>query len=127
MAVPIGDPTLLDQILVNLLDNAVTYRRPEVPLRITVSAVREGTTVALEVTDNGIGIAPEYQARILEPFVRLHTAEEYPGTGIGLATVRKAARLMGTDVMVSSALGVGSTFTIKLPASPGAPPAEAAP
>ncbi|MDP2350372.1 MAG: ATP-binding protein, partial [Chloroflexota bacterium] len=127
MAVPIGDPTLLEQILVNLLDNAVTYRRPEVPLRVTVSAVRTGNRVTLEVTDNGIGIAPEYQARILEPFVRLHTAEEYPGTGIGLATVRKAASLMGTDVTLSSAVGVGSTFSIVLPAAPPAPPAQASP
>lgn len=124
LAVPVGDPTLLEQILVNLLDNAVVYRRPEVPLRITVSAVREGRTVTLEVADNGIGIAPEYQARILEPFVRLHAVEEYPGTGIGLATVRKAAQLMGADVTVSSTVGVGSTFTITLPA---APPAQARP
>lgn len=124
LAVPLGDSTLLEQILANLLDNAVTYRRPEVPLRVTVSAVRAGRTVALEVTDNGIGIAPEHLGRILEPFVRLHTAEEYPGTGIGLATVHKAARLMGADVTVSSTVGVGSTFTITLPT---APPLQATP
>jgi signal transduction histidine kinase len=73
--------------------------------------------VRLEVADNGIGIAPEHQEQIFEPFVRLHSSEEYPGTGIGLATVRKAARRMGSEVTVSSVPGEGSTFALELPAA----------
>ena len=117
LAVPLGDPALLEQILANLLDNALTYRRPDVAPLVTVSAVRRGSRVRLEVADNGIGIAPEHQASIFEPFVRLHRAEAYPGTGIGLATVRKAARLMDSDVTVASVPGQGSTFTLDLPAA----------
>jgi PAS domain S-box-containing protein len=117
LAVPAGDPTLLEQVLANLIDNAFTYRRPDVAPLVTVSAVRHGSRVRLEVADNGIGIAPEFQARIFEPFVRLHRVEEYPGTGIGLATVRKATRLMNSDVTVNSVPGEGSTFSLELPAA----------
>jgi signal transduction histidine kinase len=117
LAVPAGDPVLLEQVLANLLDNAFTYRRPDVAPLVTVSAVRHGPRVALEVVDNGLGIAPEFQARIFEPFVRLHTTDEYPGTGIGLATVRKAARLMDSEVTLVSVEGEGSTFSLDLPAA----------
>jgi signal transduction histidine kinase len=73
--------------------------------------------VVLRVADNGIGIAPEYHAKIFQVFQRLHTKEEYPGTGIGLAIVAKAVHLMGGEVKVESALGRGSTFSIRLPAA----------
>ena len=118
LAVPAGDPVLVEQVLANLLDNAFVYRRPDVAPLVTVSAVRRGARVVVAVADNGLGIAPEFQARIFEPFVRLHTADEYPGTGIGLATVRKAARLMGSEVTLASVEGTGSTFSLDLPAAP---------
>ncbi len=114
LATPVGDPLLLEQILLNLVDNALTYRRPDVPPVVTLSAVRRGRTVTVSVADNGIGIAPEYQESIFEVFSRLHSEGEYPGTGIGLATVRKAARLMGSDVTVESVEGQGSTFSLVL-------------
>jgi two-component system sensor histidine kinase/response regulator len=115
LAVPLADTTLLGQILTNLLDNALTYRAPEVAPQIRLSAILEGDAVLLQVSDNGIGIAPAYHARIFEVFERLHSADEYPGNGIGLAIVAKAARLMGGDVAVESSLGQGSTFSVRLP------------
>jgi len=118
LAVPLGDATLIGQVLANLLDNALTYRRPEVAPRIRLSASPDGDMVLLQVADNGIGIAPAYHARIFEVFERLHSADEYPGNGLGLAIAAKAARLMGGEISVESSLGEGSTFTVRLPASP---------
>jgi PAS domain S-box-containing protein len=118
LAVPAADPILLKRILANLLDNALTYRRPGVAPRVTLSSTRRDDSVTLAVADNGIGIPPEYRERIFEVFARLHGEEKYPGTGIGLAIVRKAARLMGSDVTLESVEGEGSTFTLELPAAP---------
>jgi len=84
---------------------------------VTLSATRHSRTVTLAVADNGIGIPPEHRERIFEVFARLHTDEEYPGTGIGLSIVRKAARLMGSNVIVESTEGAGSTFSLDLPAA----------
>ena len=117
LAVPVADPTLLERILANLVENAVTYHRPDVAPRVTLSATRHGRSVTIAVADNGIGIPAEYRERIFEVFARLHTADEYPGTGIGLSIARKAARLMGSDVTVESTEGTGSTFRLELPAA----------
>jgi signal transduction histidine kinase len=73
----------------------------------------------MKVADNGIGITPENQARLFRGFVRLHGVEEYPGVGLGLATVRKAVELMGGRVGVSSVPGVGSTFWIEVSPAEG--------
>ena len=69
----------------------------------------------LSVSDNGIGIAPEYHDKIFQVFQRLHAESEYAGTGIGLAIVAKAARAMSGTVRVSSKPGEGSTFQVSLP------------
>jgi signal transduction histidine kinase len=110
-----ADPVLLHQILLNLIDNALTYRCPDRTPQITISTVSEGDTVTLTVADNGIGIPPRIQEKMFEVFARGHTNAEYPGTGIGLATVRKAARRMGSDVTVESTVGVGTRFSLRLP------------
>jgi PAS domain S-box-containing protein len=125
LAVPCGDPLLFEQILVNLLDNALTYRRAGVTPLVAVTATDEGHRVMLSVADNGIGIPAPHREKIFEVFARLHRDDEYPGTGIGLATVRKAARLMGSEITVASDVGVGSTFSIALP--PGIPTEGATP
>lgn len=117
-AVPLGDAALIAQILTNLLDNALVCRRPQVAPQIRIAAVLDGGRVHLQVADNGIGIAPALHARIFEVFERLHGADEYPGNGLGLAIIAKAARLMGGDVAVASATGGGSVFTVSLPAAP---------
>ncbi|HEY5436493.1 MAG TPA: ATP-binding protein [Candidatus Limnocylindrales bacterium] len=117
--VPRADPHLLERILANLVDNALTYRRPDVPPLVAVSVVGHGERVTVSVADNGIGIPPEHRERIFALFTRLHREDEYPGTGIGLSIVRKAARLMGSDVTVASVVGEGSTFSLELPAAAG--------
>jgi PAS domain S-box-containing protein len=118
LAVPVGDPMLIERIVANLVENALTYRNPDVAPHVTFGATRRGASVTLTVADNGIGIAPEFHERIFEVFARLHADEAYPGTGIGLSIVRKAARAMGSDVTVESVEGEGSTFSLDLPAAP---------
>ncbi|MDR3562000.1 MAG: PAS domain S-box protein [Negativicutes bacterium] len=111
----LGDKTLIYRIFSNLVENAITYRRRDVPLRITIAAQSDDKTATLRVSDNGIGIQPEYYEKIFNIFQRLHSDDEYPGTGIGLATVKKSAELLGGSVWVESTPGEGSTFFVKLP------------
>jgi signal transduction histidine kinase len=109
-------PTLA-QVLANLLANGIKFvpreRRPEVRLR---AEPRDGR-VRVWVEDNGIGIASEHHERIFRVFERLHRVTDYPGTGIGLAIVRKAMERMGGTSGVESAAGQGSRFWIELPAA----------
>jgi PAS domain S-box-containing protein len=115
LAMPLGDPTLVSQILSNLIENALTYRSHTGTPRVEISALCDGVAVTLRVTDNGIGIAPEHHGQIFQVFHRLHSEDAYPGTGIGLAIVAKAARMLGGKIEVRSALGHGSTFAVTLP------------
>jgi len=124
-----ADPVLLQQVVLNLLENALTYSRPGVRPHIRVHCeVTPSHRVLIHITDNGLGILPAYQEKIFNVFQRLHSEEEYPGTGIGLAIVKKAVGLMGGDVRVQSAEGEGSTFTVELAAvheAPGRDPLKA--
>ena len=115
MAVPVANPRLLEQILINLVDNAFKYHRRGVPPRVTVSSCEEGDDIVIRVADNGIGIAPEFHEKIFDVFQRLHNETDIPGTGIGLAIARKGAHLMGGEIAIESAPGQGSTFRIVLP------------
>jgi signal transduction histidine kinase/PAS domain-containing protein len=110
----LGIPTLLRQVFANLLDNALKYRRPGVKHRVEVRGRTEGDCAVIEVVDNGIGIAPEYQEKIFQIFQRLHSQADYPGTGVGLAIVKKALDLMEGTVEVESQSGEGSVFRVKL-------------
>ncbi len=116
-ATPLGDPLLVEQVLLNLVSNALTYRREGISPRVAISSAEVDGQVTLSVEDNGIGIDAEHQASIFDVFTRLHSDEEYPGTGIGLAIVRKAARMMGGEVCVDSTPGSGSRFIVQLPAA----------
>ncbi|MEW5870028.1 MAG: PAS domain S-box protein [Chloroflexota bacterium] len=110
-----GDATLLNQVFMNLLDNALKYQRPNVPPIIDVAWQGAADHVIVQIGDNGIGIPAEYHEKIFNIFQRLHSEDEYPGTGIGLATVKKAVSLLGGEVWLTSQVGQGSAFFVKLP------------
>jgi signal transduction histidine kinase len=110
-------PPTLTQSLLNLISNGLKFHPPGKTPHVEVSARRDKQNVVLSVRDEGIGIAPEHQERIFKVFERLHTADSYPGTGIGLAIVRRGITRMGGSVRVESAPGKGSTFYISLPAA----------
>ena len=112
----VSDRFSLDQIVGNLLDNAIKYRAPDRPLAI-VARTRNARSgwVAIEIEDNGRGIAAGDHERIFELFRRSGT-QNTPGEGIGLAHVRTLVRNLGGDITVRSEFGVGTTFTILLPA-----------
>jgi signal transduction histidine kinase len=110
----VGHPATLEQVLTNLISNALKFVAPNVVPRVDVWGEAGDGWVRLWVEDNGIGIEPEFHERIFRVFERLHGAGTYPGTGIGLAIVRKAIERMGGRVGVSSAAGRGSRFWIEL-------------
>jgi PAS domain S-box-containing protein len=112
-----GDPTQLGQLLRNLIDNAVKFRRSGVAPRVRVEAERDGDSWVFRVRDNGLGIEPRYFERIFVIFQRLHLQEEYPGTGIGLAVCRRIVERHGGRIWVESEAGSGSTFCFALRAS----------
>jgi signal transduction histidine kinase len=99
----------------NLVENALKYTRETKNPRIAVVCRRKDGGVLLAVTDNGIGFEMQYHDHIFKLFQRLHRDDQYPGTGIGLALVRKAIERLGGRVFAQSKLGEGSTFTIELP------------
>ncbi len=117
LAAPLGDATLIGQVLANLVDNALKYCRREGVPEVRLTATLIGAHVLVQIADNGIGIAREDQDKIFQVFQRLHREREYPGTGIGLAIVAKAVHAMGGEVSVESTPGQGSTFSIRLPAA----------
>ncbi|HZM06545.1 MAG TPA: ATP-binding protein [Candidatus Saccharimonadales bacterium] len=118
--------TVLEQLLANLLRNAMTFVSPGTLPRIVIRAKESGGIVRLSVEDNGIGIAECYHDRIFNVFERLHCTESYKGTGIGLAIVKKGVERMGGRVGVSSDPGKGSCFWMELAGVPGMhlPPAH---
>ena len=113
------DPMRLRQILLNLLSNACKFTKGgEVALR-TRTIVDGRNWVEFEVSDTGIGMTLEQQAKLFQEFTQADssTARQFGGTGLGLAITRKLAQMMGGDVTVTSELGKGSIFTVRLPAS----------
>jgi signal transduction histidine kinase len=109
-------PLALRQILANLLSNAAKFVSPDVPPRISVTAVEQDGKVVVNIADNGIGMGPDLQARIFQPFIRAEAS--YPGVGLGLSVVRSAVERMGGRVGVDSQPGKGSRFWFELPAEP---------
>jgi PAS domain S-box-containing protein len=109
---------LLRQALGNLLTNALKYHRKDRAPIVRISAHQtENMRVIIRVADEGIGIAPENHQRIFKLFERLHGQASYPGTGIGLALVQRAAERMGGQVWVESEVNRGSRFCLALPAA----------
>lgn len=105
----------LAQCLFNILENAAKFVKPGSPCHIVVQSERLQTSVRLWIKDNGIGIPADLLDKVFGVFQRLHREDEYPGTGIGLAIVRKAVERMGGKVGVESRPGEGSRFWLELP------------
>ncbi len=110
-----GQPSVLTQVLFNLIGNAIKFVAPGVRPRVHIGGERRGDLVRVWVQDNGIGIAPEHRDRIFGVFEQLHGHGAYPGTGVGLAMVRSGIARMGGQVDVESEPGAGSRFWFELP------------
>ena len=108
----------LEQLFQNIIGNAIRYRSEARPV-IQVQAQRDGPLWRFAVRDNGIGIDPEYKEHIFGMFKRLHTASEYPGTGMGLAICQRIVERVGGQIWVESQPGRGSTFFFTLPSEAG--------
>jgi light-regulated signal transduction histidine kinase (bacteriophytochrome) len=112
-----SDRVLLTQILQNLISNAVKHRGKADPV-ITIKASEDESGRTFIVADNGIGLEMRFAEKIFAPFQRLHTRDQYEGTGIGLAVVRQAVERLGGTIRVDSEPGKGSTFIFDLPRTP---------
>jgi signal transduction histidine kinase len=119
----LADPDGMQQIMLNLVSNAIKFTAPGG--HVTVEALAAGTTVVVvRVTDTGCGIAANQLEHIFQPFVQLHSVRTHPdeGTGLGLGISRDLARRMHGELTAHSTVGAGSTFIVTLPAAcPGAP------
>lgn len=110
-----ADPEGLAIVLRNLVDNALKFTRDSHPPTLSISGVAGEKSITLTIRDNGIGFDMQFHNRIFEIFQRLQRAEEYPGTGVGLAIVHKAMQRMGGNIRAESVPGQGATFYLELP------------
>ncbi|MFE3638545.1 ATP-binding protein [Streptomyces sp. NPDC059168] len=120
----VGDATQLGMLWQNLLSNAIKFRSPDRSPRVRVGAVCEAGEWTFSVTDNGIGIAPEFHDKVFVLFQRLHTKDAYPGTGIGLAMCKKVVEFHGGTISIDADHTTGTRVVFTLPA---AAPSAAAP
>jgi len=109
-----GDEQLKVQLFQNLISNSIKYRSQETP-KIHISAIKENNQYLFSFKDNGIGMSPEHLKKIFTIFQRLHTREEYEGTGIGLAIAQKIVNQQGGQIWAESEPGKGTTFYFTLP------------
>ena len=112
--VVVANEGMLKQILTNLLTNALIYVPPDREPDITIASESENAKAVLRVKDNGIGIPPEQIDRAFKPFIRLPNPIHTPGTGMGLAIVKKAAERMDAAVGAESTPGRGACFWLEL-------------
>ncbi|MFC4146380.1 ATP-binding protein [Micromonospora mangrovi] len=113
-----GEEPLLTNLLANLVSNSIKFRRPDVPPKVHVSARLVGDEWEISCQDNGIGIEPEFADKIFVIFQRLHAKDAYPGTGIGLAIVKKIVEYHGGRVWVDTGTAEGTAIRFTLPALP---------
>lgn len=112
-----ANQAVLVQIVDNLVSNAIKFVAPGVVPEVAIHGAPDGATVRLSIEDNGIGIAPEHREHVFGVFERLHGQEQYPGTGIGLAIVRKGLERMGGAVRILGREHGGTRFELTLPAA----------
>jgi len=111
-----ADPCQMHQLLQNLIGNGLKFHRQGIPPQITIRAWDAGNDmIRVEVEDNGIGIDPKYHSQLFTMFKRLHSRDEYEGTGIGLASCKKIVERHGGEIGLKSSPGKGSTFWFTLP------------
>jgi signal transduction histidine kinase len=130
----LADPTQMRQLFQNLIGNALKFHKPGIPPLVQVEVepaeLADGASAwKFRISDQGIGFEQQYADRIFSPFQRLHGREQYAGTGIGLAIVRRIVERHGGTVEATSAPGQGAVFTLILPdrATPRALPDRDAP
>ncbi|MGW0215699.1 sensor histidine kinase [Micromonospora chokoriensis] len=121
-----GEEPLLTNLLANLVSNSIKFRRADVPSKVHVSARLVGAEWEISCEDNGIGIEPEFADKIFVIFQRLHSKDAYPGTGIGLAIVKKIVEYHGGRVWVDTDVPEGTAIRFTLPALPADVEAAAA-
>lgn len=111
-----GDPVLIRQVWANLISNAVKYSLPKEDRRIEIGGYREPGEAIYSVKDSGVGFDPAFAHKLFGVFERLHRAEEFEGTGVGLAIVRRIVERHGGKVWAEGAVGTGATVFFSLPA-----------
>ncbi len=113
-----ADPTLLRQVWTNLLSNAIKYSSPRgTAARIDISGEQEATLVRYRIRDNGVGFDMNYADKLFGVFQRLHAEEEFEGTGVGLAIVKRIIARHGGTIIAQAEPGTGATFIFTLPAT----------
>jgi len=110
----LADPTLLKQVFANLIGNAIKFTRTRPLARIEVGVRTEAGETVYYVRDNGVGFDPRYADRLFGVFQRLHRAEDYEGSGIGLATVERIVHRLGGRIWAESTPGRGATFSFTI-------------